>query len=44
MTNIYDMDREELEKFILNQIKEFPYRPLALPKLISKRPSFYGAI
>ena len=40
----YDMDREELEKLILNQIKEFPYRPLALPKLISKRPSFYGAI
>lgn len=38
------LSKEELEKFIINQIASFPFRPLALPKLLSKRPSFYGAL
>ena len=41
---VYEMDKSELEQFIKDQIKNYPYRPLALSKLISKRPSFYGAI
>jgi threonyl-tRNA synthetase len=41
---VLEMDKEELEKFILGQIKAYPYRPLALSKYLSKRPSFYGAI
>ena len=41
---VLEMDKEELEKFILNQIKGYPYRPLALSKYLSKRPSFYGAL
>ena len=41
---VLEMNKEELEMFIKNQINEFPYRPIALPKYISKRPSFYGAI
>ena len=41
---VYEMNKDELENFIKQQIKNYPYRPLALPKLISKRPSFYGAI
>ncbi len=38
------MDKSEIEKFIKDQIKGYPYRPIALNKLLSKRPSFYGAI
>ena len=41
---VLEMDKQELEEFIKNQIKGFPYRPIALSKYISKRPSFYGAI
>ena len=41
---VYEMDKSELEQFIKDQIKNYPYRPLALSNLISKRPSFYGAI
>ena len=41
---VYEMSKEELEEFVKKQIKGFPYRPLALSKHISKRPSFYGAI
>lgn len=41
---VFELDREELEEFIKEQIKGFPFRPIALSKYISKRPSFYGAI
>ena len=41
---VLEMDKAELEEFIKNQIKNYPYRPLALSKFLSKRPSFYGAI
>lgn len=41
---VLEMDKEELDAFIHNQIKSYPYRPLALSKFLSKRPSFYGAI
>lgn len=41
---VLEMSKAELEEFILKQIKDKPYRPLALSKYISKRPSFYGAI
>lgn len=38
------MNKDEVENFIKSQIKGFPYRPLALSKFLSKRPSFYGAL
>ncbi len=41
---VLEMSKEELENFIHEQIKAYPYRPLALSKYLSKRPSFYGAI
>ena len=41
---VLELNKNELEKFIREQIKSYPYRPIALPKLLSKRPSFYGAI
>ena len=41
---IHEMDKHELEEFIKKQIKDFPYRPIALSKYISKRPVFYGSI
>lgn len=41
---VLEMNKAELEGFIQNKIKDKPYRPLALSKYISKRPSFYGAI
>ncbi len=39
---VHEMDKEELENFIQKQIKDFPFRPIALSKYLSKRPSFYG--
>ena len=41
---VLEMNNQELQEFISKQIKDKPYRPLALSKYISKRPSFYGAI
>jgi threonyl-tRNA synthetase len=41
---VYEMSKQELEEFVLKQIKPYPFRPLALSKFISKRPSFYGAL
>lgn len=41
---VLEMNKEELQEFISKQIKDKPYRPLALSRYISKRPSFYGAI
>lgn len=41
---VYEMSKEELESLIKNQINSYPYRPIALSKYISLRPSFYGAI
>ena len=41
---VYEMHKQELEEFIKSQISGFPYRPIALSKYLSKRPSFYGAI
>ena len=39
-----EMSKEELEKIIKEKIKEMPYRGLALNKLMSKRPRFYGSL
>lgn len=39
-----EMSKEELEREIKQQIKGFPFRPINLPKLLSKRPNFYGAL
>ena len=41
---VHEMDKQQLEQFIKQQIKSYPYRPLAVSKQVSKRPSFYGAI
>lgn len=41
---VLEMDKEELEDFVKNQIKGYPFRPLALSKKISKRPIFYGSL
>ncbi len=41
---VIEMDKDELQEFILKQIAGKPWRPLALSKYISRRPSFYGAI
>ncbi len=41
---VLEMSKDELENFIKKEIANYPYRPLALSKYISKRPSFYGAI
>ena len=39
---VENMKEDELIKFIREQIKDKPYRPLPLPKLLSKRPVFRG--
>ena len=39
-----EMSKEELENIIKEQIKGMPYRDIAMNKLLSKRPSFYGGI
>ena len=36
--------QDELENFIKKQVKGFPFRPIALSKFLSKRPSFYGSL
>ena len=41
---VLEMSKEELEIFIKEQIKDYPYRPIALSKYISKRPIFYGSL
>lgn len=41
---VYELDKNELEALIKNQISEFPFRPIALSKHISKRPAFFGSI
>lgn len=41
---VYEMDKNEIQQFIRKQIENYPFRPIALNRLISKRPSFYGAI
>ena len=41
---VYELSKDELENFIKKQVKGFPFRPIALSKYLSKRPSFYGAI
>jgi threonyl-tRNA synthetase len=37
-----EMRPEELIKFVKNKTKDYPFKRLALPKLISKRPIFVG--
>ena len=39
-----EIGKAELEKEIKHQIRGLPFRPINLPKLISKRPVFYGAL
>lgn len=41
---VLEMSKEELEIFIKEQIKDYPFRPIALSKYISKRPIFYGSL
>jgi len=38
------VSKDELESLIKSQIVNYPYRPNALPKLISLRPLFYGSL
>lgn len=39
-----EMSKEEIEEMIKNKIKDMPYRNLAMNKLLSKRPIFYGSL
>lgn len=39
-----EMSKEEIEEMIKNQLIGMPYRKLAMNKLLSKRPSFYGSL
>lgn len=41
---VYEMEKEELEDLIKKQIKGYPFRPIALSKFLSRRPSFYGSL
>lgn len=41
---VYEFDKDQLEQFIKEKIKDYPYRPLAMSKYVSCRPSFYGAL
>lgn len=39
-----EMSKKEIEEMIKNKIKDMPYRNLAMNKLLSKRPIFYGSL
>ena len=41
---VKNMSKEELIKFVKEKIKNYPFRSLCLPKMLSKRPKFVGAI
>lgn len=38
------MNKDEIESMIKSQINNFPYREINLPKLLSRRLNFYGAL
>lgn len=37
-----NMDKKELTDYVKEKIKDFPFRPLAMDKMLSKRPIFVG--
>lgn len=41
---VLELSKAELEELVKGKISGYPFRPLALNKLLSKRPSFYGAL